>query len=250
MATPMAADQIAKLADRGFASTLFNACGFEYQALDIFDGDAVMLFDLNLHTIPQALAGRFDLVTNFGTTEHVINQYLSMKTMHELTRPEGIIYHDLPMGGYHNHGYFSYNPMLFEHLAQANGYEVVFRWYSLNDKTSPAPPSMRENGYSQEGWIDQGIEYILQKKTAADFRMPLETGTSLGLNAAVWGGSDPYGRETPNRPPLSAAALDFPASGAVAAAPRKILEAFTGLELQRELARRYARRIRRMLGLS
>jgi hypothetical protein len=250
-ATAQTDDQIARIANRGFASTLFKACGFEYRALDIFDGEGVLLFDLNLHTIPPELEGRFDLVTNFGTTEHVINQYLSMKTMHELTKPGGVIYHDLPMGGYHNHGYFSYNPMLFEHLAQANDYKVLFRWYSINDKPTPAPESMRQSGYSQSGWLDQGIEYVLQKNSAAEFRMPLETGTSLGVNPAVWAGSDPYGREREALNPalLSKEALDFPPSGAVAATPKKILQAFTGWELQRELAGRYARRVKRLLGL-
>lgn len=93
-----------------------NACGFKYCALDIFDAEDTILFDLNLHEVPKNLHQQFDLVTNFGTTEHVINQLLAMKTIHNLAKSGGIIYHDLPMSGYHYHGYFSYTPLFFFQL--------------------------------------------------------------------------------------------------------------------------------------
>jgi hypothetical protein len=35
--------------------------------------------DLNIHFVPTDLHSKFDLVTNYGTTEHVLNQMLAMR---------------------------------------------------------------------------------------------------------------------------------------------------------------------------
>lgn len=172
---------------------MFKHSGFSYKALDIFDGDEVILFDLNLDTPGPELKGKFNLVTNFGTTEHIINQFASFRTIHELTKQGGIIYHDLPMGGYHTHGYFNYNPLFFQHLANANNYEILFHWYSRSSVLTRAPEFMHNNGFG-EHWTDMGIEFVFLKTTDEPFRMPLETGTSLALNPQVWNGTDPYGK--------------------------------------------------------
>jgi len=184
--------EIAALANRGMLTRTLKACGFSYRALDIFDAEDTTLFDLNLQDPGEDLTGKFDLVTNFGTTEHVINQYRSMKTMHELAKPGGLIYHDLPFSGYHNHGYFCYNPLLFRHLADANGYRIVMQHYSKAAVPTKAPAFMTENGYSDPHYFDAGIEFIFQKTSAAPFRMPLETSTSLDVNSALWGDENPY----------------------------------------------------------
>jgi hypothetical protein len=119
--------QDSRLADRGYAGELLVASGFKYRSVDLFQGYNTMLFDLNIHQPSQELIGQFDLVTNLGTTEHVINQYQAMRSIHEFTRTGGLIYHDLPMSGYYMHGYYSYNPLFFQHMAIANDYEVVLQ---------------------------------------------------------------------------------------------------------------------------
>jgi len=232
-------ERVAQLASQGFASELFRACGFQYRAFDIFDGDSVTLFDLNIQMAPPEMAGTIDLVTNFGTTEHLINQLLAMRTIHELTKVGGCMHHDLPMGGYHLHGYFSYNPMFFQHLAKANGYELVYEGFSCSDTMQPAPPTMIKQGWSTPGgWVNSGIEVVLRKMSDQPFRMPLETGTSLGLNPAVWGGDDPYGRVPQPDPAAAAGNALLP------------LDQVSGWDLQQELLRRYLRRIRRIVGAS
>jgi hypothetical protein len=81
--------------------------------------------------VPDRLRGRFQLVTNFGTTEHVVNQLNAFKIVHDLTAVGGIMMHELPAQGTLNHGFFAYQPKFFERLARVNGYEVLFldfRW--------------------------------------------------------------------------------------------------------------------------
>lgn len=182
---------LSSLADRGLAARLMRACGISYIALDIFKSDDVMLLDLNVDEIPYEFAGAFDLVTNFGTTEHLINQLHAFRVMHRLAREGGVLYHDLPMGGYHHHGYFGYNPMLFRDLATANGYEILHEAYSRADAVTRYSDTLRHHGFGNEGYIDTSLEFALRKTSGAEFRLPLEVSTSLGVYEVAWAG---YGK--------------------------------------------------------
>lgn len=175
--------RIAIMAASGWMADLMTDCGFDYTAIDIFESNKTILFDLNADKVPADLAGQFDLVTNFGTTEHILNQYNCFLTAHEFTKTGGLIYHDLPMGGYFFHGYFSYTPMFFMHLADANEYEIVYRYYwkAPGDAgATPAAPELTAHGWP-ESWVqDWGIEFVFRKTTAAPFRLPIEIGTAAG----------------------------------------------------------------------
>lgn len=221
--------EITALANKGFLGKTLKACGFSYRALDIFEADSTTLFDLNVQSPGDDLKEQFDLVTNLGTTEHVINQYLSMKTIHELTKPGGLIYHDLPMSGYHDHGYFSYNALLFRHLAEANNYTILMLHYSRASAGTAAPSFMVENGYPEGDYYDCGIECILRKNQSAPFRMPLETSTSLGLHKSIWKEGNPYSDKGMGLPP--------------AFNPLVALDWVSSWDLQHELLLRYRRKL-------
>jgi len=213
--------QRAAFANGGYFGRLLVECGFDYRSLDLINGYNTTLLDLNLHPAPEELRGRFDLVTNFGTTEHLINQLLAMKTVHDLAKPGGAIYHDLPMSGYLRHGYFLYTPVFFGDLAAANGYQIVRQAYSRAEKPVATPDFMRENGFPDREFTDFGIEFILRKTSDAPFRLPLDPTTSLSIDPAVWqSGQASY-------------------SSAQATA----LERVSGWELQRALLARYRQKL-------
>jgi hypothetical protein len=67
----------------------------------------------------------FDLVTNNGTGEHVFNQGAVFGNAHALCRVGGLMLHVLPFVNYLNHGFFSFNPILFHDLAAVNRYDIV-----------------------------------------------------------------------------------------------------------------------------
>jgi hypothetical protein len=144
---------IAQIGSGGLMADVFEQCGFLHTSIDISPhGKNVILFDLNVDTVPSSLGESFDLVTNFGTTEHILNQYNCFATIHDFTRLNGLIYHDLPMGGYFFHGYFSYTPMFFFHLAKANDYEILYRHYWKapgNGDTVTAPSEMTDHGWPE-----------------------------------------------------------------------------------------------------
>lgn len=167
-------------------SKVARSCGMDYIALDIFDYEATILFDLNSDAVPDDMVGQFDLVTNLGTTEHIIGQHNAMRVMHDLAKVGGILYHDLPMGGYFYHGYFSYNPLYFHHIAAANGYEIVFRHFSKVPANSPylheASEELKAHGWPDAGYHDIGIEFIFRKMRDEPFATPIEIGTSHGVD--------------------------------------------------------------------
>jgi hypothetical protein len=62
---------------------------------------------------------------NNGTAEHVFNVGQLFKTMHERTKPLGLMLHDGPFTGWVNHGFYTFQPTLYLDLAAANDYELL-----------------------------------------------------------------------------------------------------------------------------
>jgi len=97
-------------------------CG-RYVSID-GDGRGTVSADLN-RPLTALNLGTFDLVTDFGTGEHIFDQAQVWRTVHELTKPGGFIAFDRPHQGYTKHCFYLVNPCLFTDLAKANNYRVV-----------------------------------------------------------------------------------------------------------------------------
>ena len=122
-------DSVAGGANGAFVGELLEKAGFTYHAIDIADGYGTTILDLNHEPAPQKFIGAFDLVVNFGTTEHLLNQYNAFKVIHDATKVGGYIVHSLPCVGYSNHGYLTYTPRCMFDLAGYNEYEVISFWF-------------------------------------------------------------------------------------------------------------------------
>jgi hypothetical protein len=174
-------EQLDAIANDGFLGDLLLLAGFQYKALDIFHATNTILFDLNIHAPGPDLIERFDLVMNFGTTEHVFNQLRAFQTIHTLTRVNGICYHDLPMGGYLNHALFRYDPLFFSTVLPANEYKKLFEEVTLGEKTR-VPVEMRKLGYSDPTYTNVGIEIVYRRTRPDPFRVPLDSTTALSID--------------------------------------------------------------------
>jgi hypothetical protein len=76
--------------------------------------------------VPRAMMGVFDVVTNYGTIEHVNNQFQVFKNMHDMTRNMGIMIHTLPPpGNWPNHGRYYYPEEFVSQLAASCNYEII-----------------------------------------------------------------------------------------------------------------------------
>jgi SAM-dependent methyltransferase len=94
-----------------------------YTSIDLDDPIAVHKLDLN-SPVPDAI-GQFDVVTNFGTAEHVFNIGQLFETIHDLLKPGGVSLHVCPSFAFVNHGFYNLNPNLYIEMARQNGYELI-----------------------------------------------------------------------------------------------------------------------------
>jgi len=105
----------------------WTSLGLTYSTVDFGGHRGSIPIDLNCDIVPDHLRGKFHLVVNAGTTEHVANQDNAFRIIHDLTAPAGIMLHEVPAGAFGDHGLISYNPKFFNHLCYCNGYRTLLR---------------------------------------------------------------------------------------------------------------------------
>tara|TARA_R110000803_G_scaffold27700_1_gene64586 strand:+ start:1368 stop:1994 length:627 start_codon:yes stop_codon:yes gene_type:complete len=97
----------------------------KHTSIDITGLDGSIPIDLNSSEIP--LKEKFDLVTNFGTSEHIEpNQYEAFLHIHNLCKIGGLMIHEVPhVGFWEGHCKFYYDEAFFKKLAEDNNYSIV-----------------------------------------------------------------------------------------------------------------------------
>lgn len=152
------------------AKKLYDLLGCDvYACIDLDGAHGALAFNLN-HSLKRKYGYKeqFAMVTNFGTAEHVFNQYSLFENIHELCAPNGIMVHGLPIGGYRSHGFFNYQPTLFGYLALANNYRLEGIWY-VQDSNLAELSCLDRN---REG--DQYMYVVLRKQHDRKFCMPIQ----------------------------------------------------------------------------
>jgi hypothetical protein len=92
-----------------------------YRSIDLDDPRADWRCDLN-H--PVDISERFDMITNFGTAEHIFNICEVFRSMHVLLREGGVQLHVMPVFGDVNHGFYNVHPTAYLDVAKANDYVI------------------------------------------------------------------------------------------------------------------------------
>lgn len=101
---------------------LYATWGFkDYGSFDLFDTRAEKA-DLN-RVLDQDRV--WDIVTNFGTSEHIFNQSAFMNNCHNLVSEGGFLLHAVPTSSGADHGFYNYHPTFFRSLATANNYSIL-----------------------------------------------------------------------------------------------------------------------------
>src|SRR5262249_50608749 len=127
-----------------WARDFWRWLGCRYAAIDIDGSDGSIALDLNYDDVPASELGRYHLVTNFGTTEHVANQLNAFKVIHDLAAPGGLMIHHLPAHGMLDHGLVNYNPKFFWHLARSNRYRLCYMDYRMGTTHYRLPQSIAD----------------------------------------------------------------------------------------------------------
>jgi hypothetical protein len=190
-----------KLAGAPLAREFWTWLGLEYASIDIDGSPGSIPLDLNYDEVPAELVGRYAVVTNFGTTEHVANQLQSFKIIHDLAAASAIMLHVLPAGGMPNHGLVSYNPKFFWMLGRSNGYKITFMTMGQSGRDTGLPDDLVEflalyepqakSEFAAYTMPATSLVVALQKVFDTPFVAPLDvpTGTTTehsGLRERYW----------------------------------------------------------------
>lgn len=177
------------------ARELWEWLGFSYASIDIDGSPGAIPLDLNYDDAPAAMRGKFNIVTNYGTTEHICNQLNAFKVIHDLCAPDGIMIHNLPAQGMMNHGLVNYNPKFFWMLARSNGYKWLHADLWISTISSPLPGDVVQNmssfptafaGRADSFRINDGsIQIALRKQLDLSFVAPLDAPEGAAVNGDV-----------------------------------------------------------------
>src|SRR4051812_43925438 len=107
------------------AREIFERAGYKHFQCDVEKRPKTIYIDLSKLVFPSEHRSTMDLVANLGTTEHLANPVGGFALMHYLTKPGGIMFHDVPLFGMGNHGLTNPTPKFWHLLAELNGYEVI-----------------------------------------------------------------------------------------------------------------------------
>src|SRR5687768_14252549 len=103
------------------AREVYARAGFSYTCIDVDERPGTLRVDLARFEIPRP-RGKYGLVVNVGTTEHLASPAATFALMHEMCAQGGIIYHDVPLFGLGNHGLINPTPKFWHALIWMNGY--------------------------------------------------------------------------------------------------------------------------------
>src|SRR5215469_1996193 len=178
------------------ARLLYEALGIKYGCVDVDGRVGSVVMDLNFDSVPDAHKGKYGLVTNHGTSEHILNQYNVFKAMHEFARVGGIFIHAVPFTVHLEHGFFNYQPNFFEALARYNSYRTLGVWLSadwtlqslipweprllefltINSKTTHKLVVLQEKMYDKEFCVPiQGVyEMTVPQESASRYQLVVD----------------------------------------------------------------------------
>lgn len=172
-----------------YLSELLDLTRITYTSYDVCPALKTEIFDLNVEQLPNHYHEHFDVLLNFGTTEHIVNQLNCFQVMHNAVKVGGIFFHQIPSVGWVGHGYFCYHEGYLTDLATANGYEIVDHWYTLAGKSDMEGRDFRDPttpGIQHSASIDPAqltvpcfnLNMVMRKTRSAPFAISLEIATS------------------------------------------------------------------------
>jgi hypothetical protein len=148
----------------GYAEPLLRLLGAE----DITSVDASpyerasVVHDMN-EPIPDALKGRFSVVIDAGTLEHVFNFPTAIRNCMEMVKVGGHLILMTPANNFMGHGFYQFSPELFFRVCSSNnGYQIN---QAIFCEVDPGSPWYRVADPAQAGrrveWVNSRPSYLL-----------------------------------------------------------------------------------------
>ena len=168
---------------------LWEAMGInDYKCIDMDGENNAIVHDLNKPFGDKSKFNKFDIVTDFGSCEHVFNVGECYKTMHNLTKPNGYII--IAQATLKGNGYFKFDQSFFEGIAAANNYNVIYNSYLITTGSKTKSGSwnqfhiprneelLKVMDYSKLSQSEKGsyinIYCVIQKTNEDEFKTPYQ----------------------------------------------------------------------------
>lgn len=109
--------------NRSPAKNYFESLGIIHTSIDLDGLNGSIQLDL---TVPLTeFYGKYDIVTNFGTSEHVRDQFECFKNIHYFCKNDGVMVHSVPLPGHWpKHCKYHYPLAFFVDLAASCNYDI------------------------------------------------------------------------------------------------------------------------------
>lgn len=107
----------------GIAKDHYTFLKSKHISIDLNMKDGAVGLDLG-KPIPFVFVNQFDVVTNYGTVEHVKEQYQVFKNIHDMCKSDGLMIHVFPEE-YKDHCRFYYSEEFINNLSRVSGYEII-----------------------------------------------------------------------------------------------------------------------------
>lgn len=105
------------------AKPYFESLGYDHVSIDLNGMDGALIHDLSK---PFDLGRQFDVVTDFGTSEHVSCLWACLENMHRHAKIGGLLFYANPTpGSWPGHGAWYRSADFYRAFAPAVGYDLV-----------------------------------------------------------------------------------------------------------------------------
>jgi hypothetical protein len=114
-----------RINDNEIAKRFYQSLGVEHISIDLNGEDEALPIDLD-KPMPFILLNQFDVITNYGTIEHVNNQYQVFTNVHDMCKKGGLVNHIFPpRGHWPGHCRYYYSEDFVRGLAKACDYHIA-----------------------------------------------------------------------------------------------------------------------------
>ncbi len=116
--------RIQKKAGTKVVHKYFENGGTDVVSIDLNGKDGALPFDLQ-ELLPKSI-GKFNIIINAGTSEHIAKQDECFQNIHNICRHGGLMFHIVPeVGSWVKHSPHHYDEVFFRELAKKYHYSVI-----------------------------------------------------------------------------------------------------------------------------
>lgn len=100
---------------------------------------ATVIHDMNL-PLPGAYKGKYTLVIDGGSLEHIFNFPVAIKNCMELIEKKGYYIGITPTNNFLGHGFYQFSPELYYRVfSESNGFRVIKMYFYIDQKNGKTP---------------------------------------------------------------------------------------------------------------